>query len=163
MIATLDTFLEKTGAVLPNYNPNYVPSNPILNELGLVPGKNAVLSIEDGKLVVEATDTQANFELETSADPGSLSLSVHFTSTARGRIDLRWAEQDVKPEYFKSRLTRSDNYPESQDAMVELPFEAGATVTSFRIDFMQPAGTIQIEKIELKRNGAAEKTWLFND
>ena len=113
--------------------------------------------------MVEATDTQANFELETSANPGSLSLSVHFISTASGRIDLRWAEEGVKPEYYRSRLTRSDHYPESEETMVELPFEAGATVTSFRIDFMQPAGTIRVEKIEIKRNGTVEKAWVFTD
>lgn len=163
MIAKLDAFLENTGAVLPNYNPNYQPSNPKLNELGLVPGKNAVLSIEDDKLVVEATDTQVNFELETSANPGSLSLCVYFTSTAKGRIDLRWAEQGVKPEYYRSRLTRSDHYEESEETMVELPFEADAAVTSFRIDFMQPAGTIRVDKIEIRRNGAVEKTWAFTD
>jgi hypothetical protein len=36
-------------------------------------------------------------------------------------------------------------------------------VTSFRIDFMQPAGTIQVEKIELQRHGTTEQSWTFEN
>ncbi|MBP83935.1 MAG: N-acetylgalactosamine 6-sulfate sulfatase [Verrucomicrobiales bacterium] len=163
MAASLDNFLTNTNALIPNYNPAYQPSSAKLETLGFIAGKNAVLSLENNQLIVEALDTKVNFELKTTAEPGDLTLAVHFTSTAPGRIDLRWAEEDVTPVYFKNRLVRSRNYPKSRKSTLILPFTAGATVTSFRIDFMQPAGTIQVEKIELQRHGTTEQSWTFEN
>jgi arylsulfatase A-like enzyme len=163
MAASLDNFLTNTSALIPNYNPAYKPSNAKLEILGFTPGKNALLSLENNQLIVEALDTKVNFELKTTTEPGELSLAVHFTSTVPGRIDLRWAEEGIAPVYFKNRLVRSRNYPKSKKSTAILPFTAGTTVTSFRIDFMQPAGTIQVEKIELQRHGTTEQSWTFEN
>jgi arylsulfatase A-like enzyme len=163
MIASLEAFLEDTQAITPRYNPLYQPSNSKVRELGFFPGKNASLSLKDDQLIVEALDTHVNFELKSVQQAGDLTLTLTFHSTTTGRVDLRWSEEGIKPTYFRDRLVRSKNYPANKNNTISLPISAGAAVNSFRIDFMQPAGTIEIEEILLQRDGVTQQRWDFVD
>ena len=163
--AKLDSFETTTGAVTPRYNPAYLPTNPLLTELGFKVGKDTQLSIKEGKLILKALDqnAQTSLTLKDPAEPGDLELKLTFTSSAKGRIDLRWSEKGVTPLYFNTRLIHSKPYPASTETSVSLPLSARASVISFRIDFMQSAGTVRIEQIELLRKGKSEQNWKFTD
>ncbi|MEM1441059.1 MAG: sulfatase [Verrucomicrobiota bacterium] len=153
LAAQLDVFLESTGAVYPRPNPKFNPDTARLSELGIQPIQNATLRIEDGLGKFSFPEANGKFEVFLKKPPavGPLLLSLKIRSTLPGKVALRWAEEGVKPLYFKDRLAHSKGYTAGTWETVEIPIVAKKPVVRLRIDFLQPASTIDIEALSLLR------------
>ena len=164
MAAKLDAFVEETAAVFPKYNPDYDPALKTLAQSGWRATKGCALALRDGILEVTATEPNAHvtLALKDPAATGALALRLTFKSATPGRIDLRWSEEAVTPQFFRERLVRSGGYRGGEWQPVEMPFTAKKPVTSFRIDFMAPPGVIALREVELLRDGTVERRWDFS-
>ncbi len=172
MAALLDEFIADTGAVYPKYNPNFDSEASVLRGMGWSPANGASLELADGHLVVHATekDAKINLAVRPPADPGDLVLRLRVKPNGHpSPIHLRWAEQGVKPLYFRDRLAITKPVPADVATTIEIPFTAKKSVTSFRIDFifaiefMRPPGRIELESVELLRAGEVEREWRFDE
>lgn len=160
----LDAFLADTGAVYPNANPNYDSVNGALSRIGWKAVKDGALSLEEPgvlQLTAEAENAHVNVTPKTAIPAGELLLRIQMKSDAPGRIDLRWAEKGVKPLYFKDRLVHSDPFPAGKEIVSEIPFSAGAPVSSLRIDFRRPPGEVEIRQVEIRKGDDVVATWDF--
>lgn len=164
MSAAMDEFIANTGAVYPKTNPVYDASLKLFNEAGWRAQKSCALSVVGEHVKVTAREAKANFNIHLSPPVGSgkLMMRVRMKSNRPGKIHLRWEEKGVKPVYFSDRLVRTDGYLAEQWKTIDIPFTAKNPVASFRVDFMQPPGTILIDKVELLRDKTALRTWKFS-
>ena len=164
MVEKLDAFLEETKAVTPQANPNYDPSSAALKGIGWQSAKDCSLALKNDRLEVttSAANAKVNVAVKPAVEAGDLVLRIHLKSDQAGKIDLRWAEQGVKPLYFEDRLKRSVGYVAGESQTIEIPFTAKTAVTSMRIDFMQPAGKVEVDSVEILRAGKPEKQWGFS-
>ncbi len=156
----LDHFLTETGAVYGKANPNYDPKAAALKGLGIRPLKSASLSVKDGiaTFVSEEPNGKIDIALKSNPAPGEFTLRIKFRTAAPGHIDLRWAEEGVKPIYFSDRLQRSKKYPAHENwQAIEIPFATAKALTNMRIDFMQAAGAVEIDEIAVMHDG--ETVW----
>lgn len=157
----LDRFLEDTGAVYPKPNPNYDPVAAAIGESGLRPTRGCTLALEGEQLVVTAgaENSHVTLALKQALEPGDLRFRLRLRAEHPGRIALRWSEKGVKPLFFKDRLQYSGPFEAGDRETVLIPFSANHPVTSFRIDFMAPAGKFRIDRIELVRDEVATDLW----
>jgi arylsulfatase A-like enzyme len=164
MAKKLDAFLEETKAVTPQANLRYDPSSAALKEIGWQAAKDCSLTRKKDRLEIttSAANAKVNVVVKPPVEAGDLVLRIQLKSDQAGKIDLRWAEQGVKPLYFKDRLKRSGGYVAGESQIVDIPFSANQAVTSMRIDFMQPAGTVEVDRVEILRAGKSVKEWDFS-
>tara|TARA_B110000908_G_scaffold151652_1_gene186581 strand:+ start:2830 stop:4728 length:1899 start_codon:yes stop_codon:yes gene_type:complete len=166
MSAAMDQFIANTGAVYPKANPAYDDSPNPLREAGWNAHKGCTLSVDGEHVKVTAEVANAKFNIRLTPHPpvesGKMVMRLRIKSDHPGKIHLRWEEKGVKPVYFRDRLVRTDGYPKDQWQTVDIPLTAKNPVASFRIDLMQPPGTILIEKVELLRDKKALRTWKFS-
>ncbi|MEM6279423.1 MAG: sulfatase [Verrucomicrobiota bacterium] len=153
LASKLDAFLQNTGAVYPGPNPNYNPATAQLSELGIQPLLNASLRIEEGIAKFSSPRDNGKIELILKSPPpaGSFTLRLKLRSQSTGHIALRWGVKGVKPTYYKDRLQNSAKYVAGDWQQVEIPFSAENSLLRLRIDFMQQAGEVDLEAIELLR------------
>ncbi|MDF1826450.1 MAG: sulfatase [Verrucomicrobiales bacterium] len=159
LAARLDAFLADTGAVHPRANPDFDPEAAAFTELGLKPLKNASLSAKEGiaTFVSGKANGMIELTLKPNPSPGELKLHLKFHPSAPGRIDLRWAEKGIKPRYYRDRLERSGQYPANQWQTLEIPFTPSNAINHLRVDFIQPAGEVKIDEIQVINDG--EVVW----
>jgi hypothetical protein len=160
MARKLDQFLIDTSAVYQKPNPNYEADLSALSAIGIAPTRNCRLSEEDGKILLTATGENPHFTIrfKKPVEKGDLELVAEFTATEAGRIDFRWAEQGVKPLFYKDRLERSSKYKANQKTRIVIPFSAAHSGPSARVDFMQKSGSVRIEGITIQNQGAIQWT-----
>ncbi|MDF1862525.1 MAG: sulfatase, partial [Verrucomicrobiales bacterium] len=161
MAKQLDEFLKDTGAVYPKYNSQYDPVSAKIGGTGLKPTKDCSLAIDNDELLVKATEKNSHITLTLKQPlaPGDLKLRLHLRAPHPGNIALRWSEKGVKPLFFKDRLEHSKPFEGGKWETITIPFSAAQAVTSFRIDFMTPAGEIRVGKMEVIREGKVTGLW----
>ena len=165
MVSLLEAFLVETKAITPQANPNYDASSAAVKKMGWQAVKDCSLARKDNRLEIttSAAAAKVNVSLQPPLAAGQLVLKMDITSDQAGKIDLRWAEQGVRPMYFRDRLTRSGAYDAGKRTMLEIPFSAKKGVTSMRIDFMQAPGTIELNTVEILHAGKRLKRWDFSE
>ncbi len=155
LAARLDQFLSDTEAVYQKPNPNFQPQQKALLNLGISPTRNCKLSIDKGAMLLSSSGENPHIttRFKRPLGDGNLELVMEITSTNNGRIDFRWAEQGIKPAFYKDRLERSGNYKANKKTRISIPFSAAHPVISSRIDFMQKSGSVKITAITVFREG----------
>ena len=130
--------------------------------MGWKAGKDCGLKLKDGSLFIKPTGKTPNVNV-TWPKPitgGELKFRFRVRSTAKGIINLRWAEKGVKPLYFKDRWVRSGAL-QSEWQVLEIPFTAKNPITGFRFDPPGGGGETEIGKMEILRGKEVLLSWDF--
>ncbi|MEM7011425.1 MAG: hypothetical protein AAF585_08075, partial [Verrucomicrobiota bacterium] len=162
MSARLDSFLRETEAVTPMLNPAWDPKKQQLANLGWRSHKNCELSQTDTFLRVKCTGPDPHFgvQLKEPLPPGEYSFVGRFLRTTRGAVEIRWAEQGVKPLYIRDRMAVSKAETEGWQTQTFL-VKAERPITSFRIDPGVGAGEFKIKTWLIKNKSEEVRSWNF--
>ncbi|MEM1294051.1 MAG: sulfatase [Verrucomicrobiota bacterium] len=158
----MDEFLTNTGAIFSKPNPNYDAISETLSATGFRPTKGCTLTVRKGQLVVKAKEANSHVTLKLNQpiQPGDLELRLSLQASHPGKIALRWSEAGVTPTFFRDRLQHSAPFKGAKQESTTIPFTAKEPVTSFRIDFMTPAGEIRVSELEAMREGESISLWM---
>ena len=128
---------------------------------GWVVGNHCNLKVDAKGLLITSTgnDPHLSHRLPKPIEAQPLMLHLTMTSNAKGRGQVFWQEQGVKPAYFRDRSMSFDvvHDGESHDYSVQL--KPGKTAVALRLDPGQGAGKIRVSKFRL--SDATGKT-IFN-
>ncbi len=162
MNARLTEFLKESHAVYPKLNSAWAPEDKKITSMGWKAGKDCGLKLKDGSLFIKPTGKAPNVNVSWPKPimGGKLKFRIRVRSTAKGIINLRWAEKGVKPLYFKDRWVRSAAL-QSEWQVLEIPFTAKNPITGFRFDPPGGGGETEIGKMEILRGKEALLSWEF--
>ena len=164
LASLLDAFIADTGGVHPARNPAFDAKGRPLRRDGWQPHAGTQLAAVGGQLVIEHGKPDARLTLEVSppAPPGDFLVRLRIRTRKQPTpIQLRWAEQGVQPRFFRDRLVVSAAAAADVWTTVELPVAAKHAVPALRLDFIRPAGRIDLKSVELLRHGTRQRQWTF--
>lgn len=158
--ALIERFLNDTHAVLPKPNPAYAPS-----QTEWEPSKDAMLSVKDGLLIVEATGKDPFISIRRLPKwSGETTIEFRMRSTASGPAQVFWGVAGARPLFAAQRSAALKVAHDGQwrDYSQKLPVQG--VFTALRIDPANRPGRIEFDWIRLKNAaGRIVKEWNFDE
>jgi arylsulfatase A-like enzyme len=158
--ALIERFLNDTHAVLPKPNPAYAPS-----QTEWEPSKDAMLSVKDGLLIVEATGKDPFISIRRLPKwSGETTIEFRMRSTASGPAQVFWGVAGARPLFAAQRSAALKVAHDGQwrDYSQNLPVQG--VFTALRIDPANGPGRIEFDWIRLKNaTGRIVKEWNFEE
>lgn len=166
----IERFLVETRAVVPLPNPQFKPELYDPSKIGIPvkpdekafrrgppvagwrPLRDCSLKLESGTMVVEAvgTDPSMEFFLPCPLPAGEYMLELNCSSSAKGKSQFFWHEQEVAPQFARQRSVFLDTIHDGLPHEYITKFEAKHEIPSVRFDPAVSEGRILIRRICLK-------------
>ncbi len=172
--ALIDKFLADTAAVVPVLNPNFDPAKYRLEDEGVsrrkdsktnrrkkqprskpvagwTAGNHCNLKTDGKGLLITSTgnDPHLSHRLPQPVAAQPLTLHITMTSNAKGRGQVFWQEQGVKPAYFRDRSTTFEIHHDGESHNYSVPLSPNKPAVALRLDPGQGAGKIRLSKFWL--------------
>lgn len=154
MAGRLDEFLADCEAVTPKLNPNWNPDLAELGKLGWRTLKNCEFVRMDDFLRVNCTGEDPFFRIQFDQQlpAGVYTMIADFERTTKGPVEIRWAEEGVKPAFGPGRKAGIQR---------EVEIEAKRPMTQFRVDPGSGAGAFDLRSWKILRDGEVVRFWNF--
>ena len=166
----IDRFVEETGALYPQPNPDFNPQTAAANprsaapSAGLVP-KFCETRLVEGALRVEAAGRTPFLGTAQVKHRGPMVLRLRVRSATGGPAKVMWksADQDQFPEagqQVEFSVTRSDQW---QDILVTLPVKGITQIVRLYLPAEESPIDIQSIRYEASSSGEPVRAWDFTD
>lgn len=156
----IDGFLKETRAIIPARNPAYKRGAAAVE--GWFPSPQCTLAAKGGALAIESTGSDPYIRTNDVPDAsGALRVNLRMRSQSKGAGQLFWTTAKAPQFGPANRLDFAPQH-DGQWHEYEIPFTAGDSLRSLRIDPNTAPGLIEIEWIRLcKEDGTVLKAWNF--
>ncbi len=188
--ALIDRFLSDTQAVLPVPNPAFDPAayrpedegKPGLKAprkprpsgarkgppgkpvAGWQPSGDCALELKGDSLVIASSggDPYMSYSLPKPLASGRFEVQITMTSTASGRGQFFWQEQEVMQPFFRDRSTVFTITHDGKPHQYRVAFTAAHPIIAVRLDPGQATGEIRISDMKLlDANDSLVHDWKF--
>jgi len=155
--ALIDGFVEDTGALVPQPNPDYKAPDPAA---GLVP-KQCSAEVVDGALRVRSDAVSPFLGTAQVRFTGPINFTLRARSEKGGRVVLRWITEDGTGNFTKNGevtldLPAGDGW---QELTAELPVKGRAKI--IRLYLPAEKSPVEIESIKYTGVSGGLKVWSF--
>ncbi len=156
--AKIDQFLKRTGAVLPQPNPEYDPGNVKLLAAGLSAVRGCRVAVRDGHIEVAATTGDPHFQcdLDKPVTDRPLKCEVIMTGRARGKAQLYWQTATARPAFHRDRSVVLESVPDGESHTYQVDLHPEGPLVALRFDPAQGPGSVTITSIRLMNNEGRE-------
>ena len=188
--ALIEQFLIDTDAVRPIRNPSFDPQQYRAEEEGVARRKSAAerrpastadrskakrvagwradhqcnLATKDGSLLITSTgnDPHLSYLLPKPPPPGELTIRITLATKMKGRGQLFWQEDGVRPAFFRDRSVTFDLKHDGEVHEYLVKCTAQHKVTAIRFDPGQGAGTSRVLAMSISNmDGEVIHVWSF--